>query len=109
VVGDPELSNPTPEEWFRRSAFAAPPLYSFGSVGRHTLRSDGLINFDFSVFRQFPFMESKSIEFRAESFNTFNHVTFGIPTNNLSSPNFGRVLATANSPRQLQLALKLLF
>jgi outer membrane receptor protein involved in Fe transport len=109
VVGDHKLENPTPEQWFNRAAFAAPAPFTFGNLGRHRLRSDWLRNFDLSVFRQFPITESKSVEFRAESFNTFNTPTYGIPTNNLSSPTFGRVLSTANTPRQLQLGLKLIF
>ena len=52
----------------------------------YRLRADGLANFDMSVFRQFPFKEGKRLEFRAEAFNTFNHVTYGAPVGNLASP-----------------------
>jgi hypothetical protein len=111
LVGNPALSNPTPDLWFNRAAFAAPAQYTFGNLGRNALRSDGVVNFDLSVFRRFPLHESVNLEFRAEAFNAFNHPDFGIPTRNLSSPNFGRVLnlAAGTAPRQLQLGLKLLF
>ncbi len=110
VVGDYHVSDPKPERWFNTAAFAAPPAFTFGNMGRNRLRSDFMKNFDFSVFRQFPLgRESRAIEFRAEAFNAFNTPTFGIPTNNLSSINFGRVFSTASRPRQLQLGLKLFY
>jgi hypothetical protein len=49
------------------------------------------------------------LELRVESFNTFNTPTFAAPVSNMSSTNFGRVLGTANSPRQLQLGAKIIF
>jgi hypothetical protein len=109
LVGDPMLPNPDPSQWFNRAAFATPPPYTFGNFGRNRLRSDWLRNFDVSIFRQFRIRESKMLEFRVESFNTFNTPTFASPVSNLSSTNFGRILGTANSPRQLQLGAKIIF
>jgi hypothetical protein len=109
LVGDPNLSNRAPSRWINTAAFASPAQYTFGNLARNALRSDWTRNFDLSVFRQFRLKETKMIEFRAESFNTFNTPTFSAPTANLSSPTFGQVIGTANSPRQLQLSLKLLF
>ncbi len=109
LIGVPKLDNPSTDQWFNRAAFATPAAYTFGNFGRNRLRSDWLRNFDLSVFRQFPITESKVLEIRAEAFNTFNTPTFAPPVANMSSPNFGRVLGTANSPRQLQLGAKFLF
>jgi hypothetical protein len=113
VVGDWHVSSPTPDAWFNKNAFAAPPAYTFGNVGRYALRSDGLVNFDVSVFRKFPLGRegARGLEFRAEAFNVFNHVTFAPPTANFSNVNFGRVLGIAGgtAPRQLQLGLKIYF
>ena len=109
VVGNPELSNPTPERWFNAGAFAAPAPFTFGSVGRNTLRTDGVVNFDFSIFRQFRLGEDKSLEIRIEAFNAFNSPVFGTPGRNFSSPNFGRVLSMTNDPRILQLGGKIIF
>ena len=78
-VGNPEVSNPTPARWFNPGAFEAPAAFTFGNVGRNTLRSDGVLNFDFSVFRQFPLGEAKSLEIRIEAFNAFNSPVYGIP------------------------------
>jgi len=109
LVGDPGIANPTADAWFNKSAFAPPAQYTFGSLGRYAMRSSGFWNVDFSLFRRFPFMESRAFEFRAESFNIFNTVILGIPNGNVLDANFGRITGTANAPRSLQLGLKLQF
>ena len=69
-----------------------------------------MLNFDFSVFRQFPLGEAKSLEIRIEAFNAFNSPVYGIPGRNFSGTGtFGRVLRTANDPRILQLGAKIVF
>jgi hypothetical protein len=50
--------------------------------------------------------EKKRFEFRAEAFNITNTPTWGTPANIVNVANFGRVLGIANTPRQVQLALK---
>lgn len=110
LVGDPTLANPTPQKYFNTAAFAAPAAYTFGNLGRYALRSSALWNVDMSVFREFPFLETRSIEFRVESFNLPNTVILGTPAGNISNPaTFGTVTGTANAPRSLQLGLKLQF
>ena len=108
-MGDPTLDNPTPQAWFNKAAFAAPAQYTFGNLGRYALRSSTFWNVDASVFRAFPFKENKSVEFRAESFNTPNTVIMGVPNGNVLDANFGKVTGVANSPRSLQLGLKVIF
>jgi hypothetical protein len=52
------------------------------------------------------------MEFRAEAFNVFNRVRFGAGNLTLQDQNFGHLTSSSdllNSPRQLQLALKLYF
>jgi hypothetical protein len=111
LVGNPNLSSPGPSPgyWINTAAFAAPAAYTFGNFGRDRLRADYFRNFDLSVFRQFRITESKRIEFRAEAFNTFNTPTFSAPAGSITSATFGKVTGIANSPRQLQLGLKILF
>jgi TonB dependent receptor len=109
VVGEHKLSNPTPQAWFNRAAFAVPAPFTFGNSGRNILRTDGTNNFDLSIFRQFPIREQWKVEFRAEMFNAFNTPTYSYPERNFSSPNFGQVTSTSNTARQIQFGLKILF
>lgn len=65
-----------------------------------------------SIFKEFPlsrFREGMRAEFRAESFNTFNHPHFQGPDANVGSSTFGLITSVVNQPRQLQLALKVYF
>ena len=120
-MGNPTLSNPTRQEWFNTAAFAIPAPYTFGNLGRNTLRTDWGRNIDLSLFRDFPVTESKRFEFRAEAFNAFNNVVYGYPSGasggaaiwlsaiSPKDPNFGKVFSVGNSPRIIQLALKFYF
>jgi hypothetical protein len=109
LLGNPNLANPSRDGWFNKAAFAVPAQYSFGNLGRNRLRSDPFWNIDLSVFRQFPVREPCRFEFRAEAFNAVNTVVYGTPDSNLASPTFSRVFGTANSPRVLQLGMKMIF
>ena len=73
------------------------------------LRQDGEKNFDLSLFKNYYIKEGKSIQFRAEFFNAFNRVRFSGPGSQVDSGNFGVVGGQGNGPRQIQLALKLVF
>jgi hypothetical protein len=96
--------------WLNTAAFTTPAAYTFGSEGRNDLRMDWPRNFDLSFFRTFPlYGESKRLEFRGELFNAFNTPRFGGWDNTVGDQYFGQVNSTANSPRVIQLALKLYF
>jgi hypothetical protein len=47
------------------------------------------------------------LDIRAEAFNLFNRVVWGAPEQNFNSANFGLVTSQGNSPRQLQIGMKL--
>ena len=98
------------ENGLNRAAFAIPDQYTFGNLGRDRLRTTPVWNVDLSVFRQFPFLETRRFEFRAEAFNVLNTAILGQPRNDLADKaNFGKILGTANGPRQLQLGAKIIF
>lgn len=109
LVGNPTPAYRTPAQWINPSAFAIPAPFTFGTMGRNSLRSDWNRNVDLSVFRTFPIQDALHLEFRVEAFNLTNTTVFGTPNNVINSPNFGVVTHTANTPRELQLALKLFF
>ena len=64
---------------------------------------------DFSLFKTFRMGEKRRAEFRAEAFNLANTPLFGAPGVTFGSPTFGVVTSQENSPRQIQLVLKILF
>ncbi len=112
LVGNPNPANRTREQYISRSSFAVPAAFTFGNLGRDSLRSAYFNNFDLSIFREFPIPalgESKQLEFRFETFNTFNATVLDIPDRNFTDPNFGAVSNVRNIPRQLQFSLKFYF
>jgi hypothetical protein len=105
-----------------------------GTLGRNALRGFGMWQVDMALRREFKLTERFKVQFRAETFNMFNHPNFGDPgaggngTTVLTSQQFGQstnmlgrslgaggVLGGFNplyqvgGPRSMQLALKLLF
>ena len=58
---------------------------------------------------RFPITERANLEFRAEFFNLFNTPQFGRPNGTFGNVQFGVIGSQANSPRQIQFGLKLLF
>lgn len=110
LVGDHKVSNPTPERWINTGAFRAPEQFTFGNLGRNTLRPDWARRFDLSIFRRIPLRgEKMSLELRMEAFNAFNTPIFAAPNANLASGTFGLVTGVQVPPRQLQLGGKILF
>jgi hypothetical protein len=69
-------------------------------------------NVDLSLFKTFEIHEQWRVEFRAESFNAFNHAVFSNPGSSITSSSiasFGRITSTVTDPREYQFALKLYF
>jgi hypothetical protein len=97
-------------EWFNTSAMSAPALGAWGSLGYDAVYGPGRDNWNLSLFKSFSLSEARGsrLEFRFESFNTFNHVQWSSFDNNFSSGTFGRITG-AQDPRVLQLGLKLYF
>jgi len=110
LVGDPYAISQSPAQWFNLAAFATQPLYTLGTVGRNTMYGPPMKVLDFSTFKDFRLRERASLQFRAEFFNILNHPNFGMPASSLGASNFGVISSTGNYlPRNIQLALKLLF
>ena len=109
LVGNPAPAQQTTKTWINPSAFVSPARYNFGTFGRNALRSDPYKDLDFSIFKSFALPRGTSVQFRAESFNLLNQVVFSGPDSVVSDPSFGSVSSIANTPRQLQFALKVQF
>lgn len=97
--------------WFNTSAFTATPSFSFGNVARSLtdVRSAGIANYDFTVFKNTQLTEKFGLQFRTEVFNLFNRVQFSYPGTALGNPQFGIVSGQYNNPRLVQFALRLVF
>jgi hypothetical protein len=65
-------------------AFGVPAQFTYGNSGRNILRADKLIQVDVSLMKEFPFTETKRLEFRAEFFNIANHPVFNAPTTTIN-------------------------
>jgi hypothetical protein len=112
-------------QWFATSNIVTPAPNTFGTCGVGNIRGPGYADVDLSLHKSFTLTETKSLEFRFEGLNAFNHPVWtflGGPDNGSfdpgsgpsntgplsSNPNFGRVTGSQGA-RQLQFALKFYF
>ena len=95
--------------YFNADAFAPGPLGGFGNANRQFFHGPGINNFDISLMKSTKITESKAFEIRAEFFNVFNVVNFGLPSNIVLGPGFGEISRTAGTSRQIQFSLKLIY
>lgn len=99
------------QPYFNTSLFSLPALGSPGNASRRLFYGPGMDNWDVALLKETRFSESKALEFRLETFNTFNHAQFfGANTvdGNINDATFGQVIS-AMSPRLVQLGLKFRF
>jgi hypothetical protein len=96
---------------FNTSLFSPNALGTPGNAARRMLYGPGMDNFDVAVHKVTKFAESRILEVRFETFNTFNHAQFfggSAVDGNINSPTFGYVTRAA-SPRISQVAAKFTF
>jgi hypothetical protein len=111
-----------------QARFTFPAAGSNGLQGRNTFRGPGYANLDLGLFKNFSLTERFKLQLRGEFFNALNHANFESPRDAsngstlITSTLFGRtccvaaatpssanVIATGESARVIQLALKLSF
>jgi len=112
VIGDEEPPGSCPPADVLPDGNCPAVATGFGNAGVGILRGPSELNFDFSLFKNFPIhkiRDSANLQFRAEFFNIFNHPLFQDPSTSLSDPSFGQITNTYGNPRIVQLALKLSF
>ncbi|MEO8028663.1 MAG: hypothetical protein ABI823_19430, partial [Bryobacteraceae bacterium] len=97
--------------YFDTSVFSVPKAFTFGNAPRTLpdVRTPGTHSLDASIFKSFRFLESRQVQLRGELFNATNTPLFGPPNGAVNSRLFGTISSQANSPRQVQIALKILF
>ena len=125
VRADALETNLYPEEktrlaWLNPFAFARPADGTLGSTPKGFLRGPGINQWDVSLFKNTRVGGRVMIQFRLETFNTFNHVQFNGINTGLSVPNAGQAVTPATQgtfgqvtsfrdPRQIQAGLKIYF
>ncbi len=97
--------------YFNTTAFSMNALGTAGNAKRRFFYGPGADNYDMAVAKNLPLTESKSLLFRLEAFNVFNHTQFNGPgaiDGNIGSSTFGNAISAA-PPRIMQGALKFNF
>jgi hypothetical protein len=97
------------QEYFNTALFEPNAIGTFGNSAKNNLRGPGLFNTDLALLKNTKIGEHLTLQFRAEFYNAFNNVAFGLPDFTTTDPTFGQILSTAGSPRIMQFAFKLLF
>lgn len=115
----------TQAAFYNPAAFALPAPFTFGNLGRNTLRGPKFGNLDFSAQKSFviPGTESRFLNVRADFFNILNNVNFSPPgggssggfstlggesQTSVATPTFLGIFSAATS-REIQFSLKLVF
>jgi hypothetical protein len=96
--------------YFNPSAFTPNAPGTFGNSGKNILTGPGINTADLALIKNWDVYERAHLQFRWEMFNAFNHPSFGLPSTDPSSANFGQITAIgAIPPRVMQAGLKLSF
>jgi hypothetical protein len=138
LVGDPNISNPSPAAWYAtatpgtsgsgclptanptpelnangctRGPWMRPQPGTFGTVARNSFFGPHFFNTDASLAKTFDITERINAQFRADLFNSFNHVNLGQPNGTVDSPTAGQItgIAALSQMRKWQLGLRVNF
>jgi hypothetical protein len=96
---------------FNLALFSEETLGQLGNAKRRIFYGPGINNFDMTLEKSLSLTEGKSLDFRVEAFNVFNHAQFYGPASvdgQIEDPDFGAIVHAAD-PRLMQLAVKLTF
>ncbi len=108
-VGDPNVSNPSAALWFNPAAYVDPQgVGRQGFVHHNSLRGPGFYEVDLSLGKVFRITESKSLEFKWETYNTTNHVNLVNPDSYIFDQDAGKIFGAADM-RQMQFGLHFRF
>jgi hypothetical protein len=89
--------------------FPAQPQHLYGNSTRFNPKARGFWgkNENISLAKSFRVTEKLRIDLRGEAFNLLNRTVFSAGNTNLNSSTFGQVISQDNTPRQMQLGLKI--
>jgi hypothetical protein len=75
----------------------------------NNLRIDSMNNINLNLTKSFVIHENLKVQFRAESYNLCNRPLFESPNMTVTATTFGYITSTTNSPRAIQIALRVTF
>jgi hypothetical protein len=116
VLGVPQKGSwsgkfdPQVDTWLNVNAFSVPTGYGTEGMYLPNLFGPRYADEDISLSKNTKIKERLNLEMRLEAFNVFNRVVFGLPASTVGYPaSFGVITTQGNSPRNMQVALKLNF
>ncbi len=95
--------------WINPKAFATPPAYTYGDVGRNSVYGPSMVTMDLAVSRAFTIAEKAQFEMRGEFFNALNHTNLGTPNRFVNTSNFGSVTEVSTPGREIQISARVSF
>jgi hypothetical protein len=114
-AGDGNLSDPTVDRYFDRSAFVVPDnnIGRFGTAAIGSLHGPKTSVFSMTLGKSFNIVGQSRVRFEAAFSNLFNIENLGVPNTTVTLPNFGRITSTQSvdqaGPRTIQFSLRYLF
>ena len=114
-VGDGNLSNPTVDQYFDRSAFVLPAnnIGRFGNAAVGSLIGPATKVFSMTLGKSFTIAGRSRVRFEAAFSNLFNTENLAVPNRNVRSGQFGLITATQTvdqaAPRTIQFSLRYSF
>jgi len=109
--GNPNISDPTVNNWFNDSVFSVPAAYTFGNCGLTNIKGPRWWNSSLRLERDFKFSERFQLAFRWDWYNAFNHANLGDPDTTIDDPAaaVGHIFDVHNTMRRTQLGVHLYF
>ncbi len=100
--------DPRVDRFLNRAAFVQ-PVGELGNAPRSNpdVRRFWNLNENVSIAKSIKATRQLDMDIRVEAFNIFNRIVWGEPNQDFSSNNFGVISTLANTPRQMQIGLKL--
>jgi hypothetical protein len=106
------LNNTDPrsgQTYYNTSLFSKEALGQIGNSNRRFFHGPGLNNWDLALLKDISFTETKALQLRFETFNTFNHAQFDNPGGSINSPSSFGLIRSAKDARVGQIAAKFSF
>jgi hypothetical protein len=107
LVGD-AYANTNRIQFLNPAAFAIPTPGRYGNAGPFAFRGPRISNWDITAAKDFRMTERLNLNFRAEMFNVFNHLSYVRVNTQVGTGTFGRVTG-ATDPRTFEFAMRLSF